>query len=125
MKRKKRFLSSVRGKAAGPRAGRADMANSAGNWRLTIGPEKELEVGKDFKACLIVSHNLGPGKCSVVQATGRGIDIAPYQIIVTQVEYGFKFVGAKDKPAQIEFQILPVLPWSFWRVSDTAVAPKS
>jgi len=123
MKHKKRLLSSVRGKAAGPRAGRADMAT--GNWRLTIGPEKELEVGKNFKACLIVAHNLGPGKCSVVQATGRGIDIAPDQIIVTQVEYGFKFVGAKDKPAQIEFQILPVVPWSFWRVSDTAVAPKS
>jgi hypothetical protein len=101
------------------------LGNNAGIWRVTIGPKKDMDIGINFKACIIVAHNFGPGKISIEQATGASIDVASGQVILTQLEYAFKFIGAKDKPAKIEFQILPVAPWSFWRVADTPKAPAS
>jgi transcriptional regulator with XRE-family HTH domain len=122
------IMDGTNGKSAEPLSRRKgppkDQSPTAnGNWRLNIAPKEEMMVGTNFKACLFIARNLGPGNISIVQDVGTTNHLASGQMIVTQLEYGFKFVGAKVKPAEVEFNILPVAPWSFWRLSDAQNKP--
>src|SRR4051794_33751728 len=96
---------------------------SGERWELFMPPEKEIWVGTRFKALLLVVHNSGPATVSIKDGlTETPVELAAKGTVVMQVEYALAFVNSENNPATVEFQVLPVAPWSFWREEYKASA---
>jgi DNA-binding XRE family transcriptional regulator len=97
--------------------------NSVRPWQVFVPANKKIEVGSNFKAFLLVAHNCGPGKISIRSAIGTEVELSANGVHVMQVEYCLTFTSLENKSATLEFDVVPVAPWSFWSELYKASSP--